>query len=147
MPKAVCVRTCGYTGRLFEEEFLGTWRGQWDGGYITYSRAMNLVKSSQPWDPTDPDPRHANNLHALVADRLGIEDYAMLKLYTAIGSPMDRFHGVDGFFEFMGQIVTIDLTINSRKDYYKADVIITESDVEQGLSSAAERIAKFIART
>lgn len=54
---------------------------------------------------------------------------------------MDVFHGVDGFFEFHGIVVTIDVTTNPNKDSGKADVIVHPDDLEN-LSTLAGRIAR-----
>ena len=73
---------------------------------------------------SDPVPRFAADLFATVAERLCPEDYSKLKLYGAVNTPFDLFHGVDAFFEYEGRIVTLDLTLNEKKDEYKADFII-----------------------
>lgn len=105
------------TGRQFEKEFLGHCLWHWQGN-VPFEKALNRVKESQPWDPTDPGLEAnslANNLHAYVCLELGLEDWSQVALYTAIGSPLDRWHGVDGFFEFKGEVVTIDVTTDPRK--------------------------------
>ena len=50
-----------------------------------------------------------------------------LKLYTAVGSPLDFFHAVDAFIEYKGEIITLDLTLRpeSDTDGKRADVIIS----------------------
>ena len=117
----------GYTGRLFEEEVLGHCGGSWSG-YMTYHQSLDFVKNNQIWDPTDPSSRTANDLHSHVALELGLEDWSELKFYSALKTPLDLFHGVDGFFEFRGTVVTIDVTININKQKYKADLIFHPSD-------------------
>ena len=120
----------GYTGKLWEEEIIGHCT-HIVMKYTSYENSMNIVKKSQPWDTTDPQPRFANNLHANVAMALGIEDWSQLQFYTAVGSPLDYFHGIDCFFEFQGHVVTIDVTTNPDKDEYRADFILQRDTDEQ----------------
>ena len=122
-----------YTGKLLETELLGQTpkssskeRGL---DYLPFRQAIEQVKNMQPGDPTDPTPRFSNDLHCTVAEFCGIEDYSKLSLYTAVGSSLDHFHGVDAFFELNGGFggvirVTIDVTKNPHKDAYKADIVL-----------------------
>ncbi len=121
----------GYTGHLFEREVLGTCLVKWDGTtHLSFSQSMELVRNNQPSDPSDPEPRTINDLHAHIAVSLGLDDWSALKFYTAVGSLLDVKHGVDGFFEFAGRVVTLDLTINPHKDEWKADMIIHPADLD-----------------
>lgn len=133
----------GYTGRLFEEEVLKTCLFQWNGTmeYVPFRKSMRLVMMCQPWDPSDPSTRAGNDLHCQVAMALGLEDWGQLRFFSALGSPLDRWHGVDGFFEWRGTVVTIDLTIDPTKVGYKADMVVHESDQEDSWASIGERIA------
>jgi len=63
-----------------------------------------------------------------VCVELGVEEWSEVALYTAVGSPLDRFHGIDAFFEFHGTIVSIDLTVG-RKGSHKADLVIKPWDL------------------
>lgn len=121
-----------YTGRFFETDNFGESLAQ-DAGYTEYVPALEDVKKNQPWDPADPKPRFANDLHAEVAtELLGLEgDWSEVRFYTAIGSALDHYHGVDGFFEFGDARVTMDITQNPAKESgYKADFIIGPEEVE-----------------
>lgn len=96
--------------------------------YINFQEALDLAKRCQSYDNSDPEPRFANDLHAHLAEKIGLEDYSELKLYTAVGSQLDYWHGIDGFFEFKHEgktiRVTIDVTSNPQKDKTKADVLL-----------------------
>ncbi len=132
------------TGRKFEEEVVGHCSWQWDG-YTTRSKAMSRVKISQPlgWDPTDPEPDIANDLHAHVCIEMGLEDWSVVAFYTAVGSPLDRWYGTDFFFEFRGKVVTLDLTTNPKKTSYKADIIVHPHMTKQdGLKALGQEIAR-----
>lgn len=121
------------TGRIIETELFGETRENQErrhGQYVTYAASLEIVRLTQgDNDPTDPARPFANDLHATVAEELSPDDYSRIRFLTAIGSPLDRWHGVDGLFEFESEdgtatITTIDLTTNPEKDVYKADVII-----------------------
>jgi len=120
----------GYTGGLMEKEVLGGLKLEKEDVYVPFREAMKWVEQHQSGDPADPDPRFANDLHATVAEMLGIEDLRNIKFFTAVGSPLDKFHGIDAFFKIKegGEelTITLDVTINPAKgDRYKADVIIS----------------------
>jgi hypothetical protein len=61
-----------------------------------------------------------------------------------VRSALDVFHGVDGFFEFRGVVVTIDVTINPNKVCGKADLVVSGDDFED-LPALAARIAREFA--
>jgi len=132
----------GMTGKLFEWEVLGPCIVT-VSGYLPYLDAMALARKSQPWDPTDPETRAGSDIHASVALALGLDDWFELALYTALNSPLDLFHGVDGWFEFNGRIVTLDLTRNPTKTSSNADIIIQESELDD-LVSLGKRIANML---
>ena len=126
----------GYTGKIAESEVLGeTAKPEQEKemdleSYVTYGQAVDLVQDFQPFqDSTDPyEKRFPQDVHATLADFLGLEDFSQLRYYTAIGSPLDHFHGVDAFFELdLGNgesvRVTLDMTQNPNKQDYKADVV------------------------
>lgn len=123
-----------YTGRFFETDNFGESLAR-DTQYLEYDKALEEVKNNQPWDPTDPKPRFANDLHAEVALELGLkDDWSELRFYTAIGSALDHYHGVDAFFEFDEARVTMDITKNPAKaSGYKADFIIGPEEVEYAI--------------
>lgn len=135
----------GYTGHLMESETLGELSHlERENFYVPFRRAMAWVEEHQPFDPTDPGPRFANDVHALVAEKLGIEDLNEVKFFTAVGSPLDHFHGIDGFFRIKTRgkefVVTLDVTINPAKGKeYKADILIFIPP--QGLDPREDRAA------
>lgn len=123
----------GYTGNLMERELFHEVKKHEEmpplEKYVPYDQALGVVKESQPYsDPSDPDPRFANDLHATVADMLQLDDYKKLKLYTAVGSHLDKWHKVDAFIEAETEkdniIVTMDVTYNPDKgEEYGADIV------------------------
>jgi hypothetical protein len=139
----------GYTGRLLEAEVLPQCTDTLTC-HLPYKVAMARVRMNQPagWNPKDPASKCMNNFHTLVAEALETTDYSELKLFSAVGSPLDFFHGVDAFFEFQGRIVTIDVTKNPHKLEGKADFILQECVLEDeiALQAYAEGIAKCFSK-
>ena len=133
----------GYTGRLFEEEVLAICLFRWNEAqpYISFEKSLRLVQMCQPWDPSDPSTRAGNDLHCQVALALGLEDWGELQFFSALGSPLDRFHGIDGFFQWRGTVVSIDLTIDPQKVKYKADIVVHESDQNDSWATIGRQIA------
>ncbi len=138
----------GYTGRLFEKEVLATCLLHWKQGqaYDGFQKSMWLVMMCQPWDPSDPSTRAGNDLHCQVALALGLEDWGELRFFSALGSPLDRFHGIDGFFEWRGTVVSIDLTTDPKKVEYKADIVIHDTDEDDSWMTIAGEIAHLLRR-
>lgn len=139
-----------YTGHMLEWDVFGAclWKYEEGSDYIPYRKAMAWVKRSQPWDPTDPEPEVANALHAFVCMALSVRDWSRVTLYTAVGSPLDRWHGRDAFIEFRGRVVTIDVTQNTHKDSHKADIILPAEVVEDRvlLQEYGRKIARLLQR-
>jgi len=141
----------GITGHIFEEELFGTVGPiEWDGRYIPYDKSLHMVIDNQPegTDPTEPDKEPARDLHAQIAIALGLEDFSELKFFTAVGSPLDRYHGVDAFIKFKGVVVTFDATLDKRKkegtDGAKADFALTEDDVNDKFVRVANEVAEYL---
>lgn len=67
-----------------------------------------------------------------------------VRFYTAVGSALDFYYGIDAFIEFNGQIVTIDLTMNDEKVCGRADVIVHKNDLPKLLGIlASAMLSKF----
>ena len=131
------------TGHEFEESVVGHCLWQWSG-YTTRPKAISQVKCFQPkdWNPTDPEPDIANDLHAHVCIALGLEEWSEVAFYTAVGSPLDYYYGVDFFFELHNVVVTLDLTTNPKKTSYKADIIVhPHMTSKDGLQALGQEIA------
>lgn len=118
---------------------------------------LSWVKKHQPWNPTEPgkisftERRGLGNLgkdvvvestvpidlHYLVAEDLGLEDYRKLAFYTSADTPLDTVYGIDGFMEWNGTMLTLDITKNDEKlenqrlTEDKADFIFTFHDVDE----------------
>ncbi len=152
------------SGKIHEMYFLGEVRfeseeykkalkelGANERGYLPFREAMELVKKFQPidrktrkiQDPTNPEKPFPRDLRIAIADALGLvtmEELERLRYYTAVGSPLDTFHGIDAFVELEGktpkeksQFVTFDITLRteaSAKQGANANVIIRQLTTE-----------------
>ncbi|MDD4931508.1 MAG: hypothetical protein PHG66_05195 [Candidatus Colwellbacteria bacterium] len=123
----------GYTGKLLELEYLGYCKDVLGNrefiAYMPFKDSVRNAMQRQPWeDPSDPAPRFASDLHCLLAEELGLDDYHDLEFYTSVGTSLDLYHGVDAFFRLKRgntwMMVTMDLTMNPEKVEYKADVVV-----------------------
>lgn len=138
------------TGRLFEEERLypaGDERVKairkiaFDSiAYKPFREAIqqclhnpNGYKESNA-ETYDPPAGWMRQLHFLLTQKLGLRNWENLKVYPALGTAADKFHGVDFLLRFTDPDtlktydVTVDLTVNkSKASGYKADVIITDT--------------------
>lgn len=108
-----------------------------EDGYMEYKESLAWVKDHQPKkdynNPETLDSEQLLKLKSAVSSKLTNVD-KVLRFYTAIGSPLDVLHGVDGFFEIGDCVVTVDLTLNSDKIIAKADVVILADD-DKGMTS------------
>lgn len=71
-------------------------------GFVFFRDALKLVKKFQPGDPRNPERAFARDLRIEIIDQLGLteeKDMDRIKFYTAIGTPLDKWHSIDGFFE------------------------------------------------
>jgi len=132
----------GYTGRIFEREVLGECLIK-ARGKVSFHSALNAVFRHQPSDPCRPNGYQTVEFYNTVAyhmSALGMNP-RRLQVYTAVGSALDRWHGIDGFFSFEGALVTLDCTINPHKDSSRARVLVTAHDAFTGFHEAAIEVA------
>jgi hypothetical protein len=132
------MRNTGYTGGLIEREIFSEVdkdKYPLTRDYLKFRDAIVAVKKSQPYeDPSDPEPRFSNDLQATIADKLGLDDYSHVRIYTAVGSHLDKFHKIDAFVEYditKNRIVrvTLDVTQNPQKGAeYRADIVFHMPD-------------------
>ncbi|GEM_PF-902644 len=124
-------------------------RAGMEDGYIRFRKAIDLAKKFQPYDPVNPDKHFARDIRIAVQDLLGLkteEEMDRVKFYTAVGSPLDKFHSVDAFIEYTdenGETVraTFDLTVNPNKKGYKTDIVVQAQDLPDPNLNNEEYIA------
>ena len=127
----------GLTGSLFEERELGKCLAT-HTGYLTFNDALTRVRNSQP--PVKTKLRV--HLEREVSARIG----KPVRCYTAVGSTLDKKHGTDAVIEcieFVGTVVTLDLTLNSDKDEHKADLVVHGEELGN-VSELAGMIARSL---
>ena len=124
----------GITGKIVERELFGKSRYQEVTGeqfedfkFREPEQAFEFLKTLQPFpDPTKPGREFAYMVHRYVFKMMGL-DASQLCFYTAIDSSLDRYQGIDGWFEANlsggGTRVSIDLTTNPEKERGKADIV------------------------
>lgn len=118
------------------------------GQYVAYREALEYVKNNQP--SLQERPKIATMLRRKVAD-LCSDESLPVKFYTAVGTPLDIYHGVDAFFEQGSKIVTVDISMRE-KETTKADVLLVASMDEEGrvliaaneMQQVAEKIATLL---
>lgn len=117
------------------KEFIAAYRAKArDSGYVGYEPMLDLIRRYGANDPLNPEKPFAKELRQAVIEELGLEqskDMDRVRLYTAIGTAADVFHGIDSWIEYETDdgrriVVTLDLTENPNKDACKADVMIPE---------------------
>ena len=156
-----------YSGRMNEQDVLGEFKPTpeglkafraeaQEGGYLTRGRAIELIRQYTKEDPTNPNKPFAKELRLAVIDQLGLEDDEDLdrvRFYSAVGTPLDVFHGVDGWIEFVlekgvSRMVTLDVTMDPGKLEHKADVIVQQipdpSESEKRFMSAVDGYAREV---
>ncbi|OGG68250.1 hypothetical protein A3H77_00270 [Candidatus Kaiserbacteria bacterium RIFCSPLOWO2_02_FULL_56_11] len=122
----------GYTGHLFEEEKLGRCNAPYRG-HLRWKEAVEVVRKNQPRTKTPFVARLEREVSAQIGSPVAF--------FTAVRSALDEIHKVDGFFEFQGIVVTIDLTMDPNKDVCKADLLVDAEDVAD-VPTLAGRVAR-----
>lgn len=126
--------------------------------YVSFAESVKMVRGAQPWDPAEPKKPFLRALKEEMAEELGlksVEEKKRLKIFTAVDSPLDRWHHADLFVELedekgeKSKIVTNDNSIKSRKiseETTKADVLFGEvpdpDEDKDGYKEAIRQIAK-----
>lgn len=134
-----------YTGSMNERDFIGAvdvrnsaYVDAWNAakrpnGYVPFRAALRLAKQFQPWDPANPQKDFSRDVRLEIIEQFDLDEAASdrVKCYTAVGTPLDILHGVDGFIEFIDpttrtvQRVTFDFSLRDKGDQ-KADFLIPE---------------------
>ncbi|MDO8430076.1 MAG: hypothetical protein Q7S73_01790 [bacterium] len=111
------------------------------GEYMRFRTAMELARQFSPYDPTNPDKPFARDIRIAFQDLLESagalkeEDRDLVRFFTAVGTPLDKFHGVDGWLEYLDPkdrkryFATFDFTKNPNKQVYKSDIMVMEQDL------------------
>lgn len=96
------------------------------------------------WYPAFPTTSFGRELLEAVKGYLTPRDRKKLRLYVSVGTTLDRYYGIDGFFKLLRHIVTIDVTTMRAKRRMRADILIRKCDFEEkgNLLKVASLVAK-----
>lgn len=114
--------------------------------YLAYADAIEYAKKYQPSQLERS--KIIKGLRQLVTE-LSEDTEHPVKFYTAVGTPLDIYHGIDAFFEQNGRRATIDISLKD-KESLKADVLMKVSFDNDGRpelgTQEMHRVADEIAR-
>jgi hypothetical protein len=122
----------GYTGKILEHDYFGEsvlpspevriflqkfGKPTQDGKiYLPFHKSIEFIKKFYTQNPHDPDKPIAKDLFQALLKKLNLANPQELSFYSAIDTPLDTFHKIDGFFECENIRLNIDLTANPRKE-------------------------------
>ncbi|KKQ00903.1 MAG: hypothetical protein UW15_C0038G0004 [Parcubacteria group bacterium GW2011_GWC1_44_10] len=135
-------------------------KAQNERGYVSWEDSLKLVRKFSPYDPTDPHNKPLlNDLRIAFIDELGFtkeKDMNRVKIFTAVGSPLDVWHGIDAFIEVedgngrTSKIIGFDAkemadSSETREHVHdkKADIIIFMKDVPDAEAESKKYVAKM----
>ncbi len=135
-------------GQKFELRCLGTYTQMKNLPVVNFRDAVEAIKHTQSpdWNPEDPPTLFGKGLLRMVGKLLDAMLDAIrtepdssrkyrLRLYVAVGTPLDGHHGTDAVLALEDVelehelIVTIDLTRNLGKVHGKADMVLGFDEV------------------
>lgn len=114
--------------------------------YLEWQDAVRDVIDIQwyiHWDPFKPKTPVAMEIFDCVKSYLPPELADRLQFLCAIGSALDWYHGIDGFFMIDKFIVSIDLSLG-QKDSIKADVILPKNRSYMHLWRTCKQISDIL---
>lgn len=103
--------------------------------YLPFAEAVQFAKDHQP--ELTSRSKELITLRNKVAESAANKDEPV-RFFTAVGTPLDVYHGVDGFFEQNGRIATVDVSMREKEDF-KADVLLSARLDEEGHVSVSDR--------
>lgn len=124
--------------------------------YLPRKEAMDLIlETALPLKPKQP---FIGALRDKIVQLLGVVDPKAVRIFSAVKTPLDIYHGVDAFVRYTPPNgkpidITLDITEQAAKENYKADVVLTGIEVDpehnrkqfnNGVTFAAEDVAKRI---
>jgi len=162
MPTQLERGTDRYSGRDLEADVLGTPKfdkkryrdllanNQEPGGFVARGKIIRIIRDAYTGDPANPEKDAPQEVLINLRELLGFEDdedIDRVRFYSAVGTPLDIFHGTDGWFEIKtdnGSLIeiTVDITQNTNLDLEeakrKADLILVETSDPSLLGTVRE---------
>jgi len=159
----------GLTGKLLESDYFGPSvrisaesikflkdfgrPAQRGGVYLPREKSIEYVRKFYAQDPHNPQKPIAQELFRALLKKLSIKDAEKLSFYSAIDTPLDFFHGTDGFFELDNVRLALDLTANLNKDEdenFNVDFVLypfsDKTKDEYSYSQEMEEVSSFLAK-
>lgn len=137
----------GYSGRQHEADLFGRFdtsnpaykealeklmvrRGD---RYVSHKDSLELVQRFSKEDPTNPKKDLLRDLRLEIIDALD-DEKVTVEAYSALGTPLDVFHGIDAFLiikqDGKETVITLDATLREKKlddqEGAKADILIRD---------------------
>ncbi len=114
-------------GKIYERSFFGKCPWQSEDYESWWECVRRIIKTGD-----QPGTDFTKIFCKEIAWRLGYNDNDnVIEFFSAVDSPLDRYHGIDGFVVMWlseehdnAKIVTLDITLKPEKDY-KSDFLIT----------------------
>lgn len=132
-------------GVLWEKEFFGVSNDMYgEPQYLNWQNAVAQVVEIQGhynWDPRRPRTTKASEALDCVRSYLPPWMARKVGLFCSIGTALDRFHGVDGFFLIDDWLVTVDLATKMKTGDVKADFILAKNQSDVKLWRFCEEVA------
>lgn len=118
-------------GKDLEKGIFGSTNAEFESAsYVPYKEAMQVVLESDPGPLSDS----ISELKSKVFNNISPES-GYIRVRSALGTPLDIYHGVDAVMEYEGKIATIDVTSNPEKivSGAKADIILSATLDDDGI--------------
>lgn len=124
----------GTTGRQFEDEMAGSPNKVNLPYRLSQEDMMAILRRHQPKNK----PWNARRFRHAVANALDVFPHE-IAMFTAVQTALDHRFGIDCWFEYNGFVVTVDLTLNPRKEKSKADIVVHLKHSESSLKEVASK--------
>lgn len=105
--------------------------------YKPYQQSLKEVLESNPSQLSDSLQSLKSAVHNKINPHSGF-----VKVRSALGTPLDIYHGIDLVMEYDGNVATIDITSNGEKiaSGAKADVILAAYLDDEGIPTIEEHV-------
>ncbi len=102
------------------------------------------IQAERGWDPSNPSTEISKRLFDCVGRMLKPTDASDLRLYCALGTALDIYHGADGFLRIRTHVVLLDLTVRRDKVQRKSVIFRKSDKSNKRIGKVAEQIAVLL---
>ncbi len=136
------------SGPWWERRFFGCSADQFPlPKYETLHKSFDMVvrvQAERGWDPSNPSTEISKRLFDRVGTMLKPSDASDLRLYCALGTALDMYHGADGFLRVRTHVVLLDLTVRRDKVQRKSVIFRKSDKSNRRIGAVAEQIASLL---